>query len=197
MAFKQLYAYIYVYIRCEVIIWAKFGHFRCYYLGQVGVIIWAKLFLAYKNSGFKRFLAHTVIILCFFLCPIIWQLSKNSLFQKRVQKMCFSNFCVLSQFLENSLFLGLLKHYKNRGFSRFLCFFVFEREKRQEKNDNWNFWIWIFLSKNGRFVTHNFFPQKIGWNPYSYSVFGCAFSGPRCQKSNFWISCQKKENFDW
>ena len=62
-------------------------------------------------------------------------------------------------------------------------FFVFEREeKRQEKNDNWNFWIWVFLSKNGRFVTHNFFPKKIGWNPYFYSVFGCTFSGPRCQK---------------
>ena len=53
-------------ICCEVIIWAKFGHFRCYYVGQVGVIIWAKLFLAYKNRVFKRFLAHTVIILCFF-----------------------------------------------------------------------------------------------------------------------------------
>ena len=61
------HAYIYIYICCEVIIWAKFGHFRCYYLGQVGVIIWDKLFLAYKNSGFKRFLAHTVIILCFFV----------------------------------------------------------------------------------------------------------------------------------
>ena len=55
-------AYIYICICCEVIIWAKFGHFRCYYLGQVGVIIWAKLFLGYKNSGFKRFFAHTVII---------------------------------------------------------------------------------------------------------------------------------------
>ena len=56
------HTHIYIYICCEVIIWAKFGHFRCYYLGQVGVIIWAKLFLAYKNSGFKRFFAHTVII---------------------------------------------------------------------------------------------------------------------------------------
>ena len=53
---------VYIYICCEVIIWAKFCHFRCYYLGQVGVIIWAKLFLAYKNSGFKRLFAHTVII---------------------------------------------------------------------------------------------------------------------------------------
>ena len=59
---RWMYEYIYIYICCEVIIWAKFGHFRCYYLGQVGVIIWAKLFLAYKTSGFKRFFAHTVII---------------------------------------------------------------------------------------------------------------------------------------
>ena len=99
-----IYIYIYIYICCEVIMWAKFGHFRCYYLGQVGVIIWAKLFLAYKNSGFKRFL-HTQLSFCvFFLCPIIWQLSKNSLFQKRVQKLGFSIFCVLSLKFENYLF---------------------------------------------------------------------------------------------
>ena len=132
-------AYIYIYICCEVIIWAKFGHFRCYYLGQVGVIIWAKLFLAYKNSGFKRFLAHTVIILCFFLCPIIWQLSKNSLFFKKGAKNGFFKFLCFKLIFGKFSFLGLLKHYKNRGFSRCLCFFVFEREKRQEKNDNWNF----------------------------------------------------------
>ena len=59
---KKIDIYIYIYMCCEVIIWAKFGHFRCYDLGQVGVIIWAKLFLAYKNRGFKRFFAHTVII---------------------------------------------------------------------------------------------------------------------------------------
>ena len=75
-------------MRCEVIIWAKFGHFRCYYLGQVGAIIWAKLFLAYKNSGFKRFYAHSYHLV-FFLCPIIWQLSKNSLFQKMGAKIVF------------------------------------------------------------------------------------------------------------
>ena len=33
-----IYIYIYIYVCCEVIIWAKFGHFRCYYLGQVVVI---------------------------------------------------------------------------------------------------------------------------------------------------------------
>ena len=97
-------AILYIYICCEVIIWAKFGHFRCYYLGQVGVIIWAKLFLAYKNSGFKRFLAHTVIILCFFCAQLSGNYLKIAFFKKRVQKMGFSIFCVLSSFLENSLF---------------------------------------------------------------------------------------------
>ena len=46
--------------------------------------------------------------------------------------MGFSNFCVLSYFLENYLFLGLLKHYKNRGFNRFLCF-PFLKEKKGKK----------------------------------------------------------------
>ena len=78
----------------KVIIWAKFVHFRCYYLGQVGVIIWAKLFLAYKNSGFKRFL-HTQLSFSVFLCPIIWQLSKNSLFQKMGAKIGFFKFLCL------------------------------------------------------------------------------------------------------
>ena len=83
---------LYIYICCEVIIWAKFGHFRCYYLGQVGVIIWAKLFLAYENSGFKRFLRTQLSFCVFFLCPIIWQLSKNSLFQKKGAKIGFFNY---------------------------------------------------------------------------------------------------------
>ena len=53
----------------------------------------------------------------------------------------------------------------------------------------------FFLSKNGRFVTHNFFPKKIGWNPYFYSVFGCAFSGPRCQKRAIFGYPVKKRKF--
>ena len=31
----RVYIYIYTYMCCEVIIWAKFGQFECYYLGQV------------------------------------------------------------------------------------------------------------------------------------------------------------------
>ena len=53
-------------------------------------------------------------------------------------KFWFFNFLCFKLIFGKFSFLGLLKHYKNRGFSRLLCFFVFEKEKRQEKNDNWN-----------------------------------------------------------
>ena len=129
--------YIYIYICCEVIIWSKFGGFGSYYLVQVGfleVIIWSKfVFLAYKNSGFKRLVLHTQLSFCVFFCP---QFSGNFLkiafFKKRVQNLGFSIFSVLSLNYENSLFLGLLKHYKNRGFSTFLCF-VLSKEKKTGK----------------------------------------------------------------
>ena len=77
--------------------WSKFGVFKCYYLVQVGVFKCYYLvqvcFLTYKNSGFKRFGLHTQLSFCvFFLCPIIWQFSKNSLFQKKGAKIGFFNF---------------------------------------------------------------------------------------------------------
>ena len=60
--------YIYIYICCEVIIWSKFGVFKCYYLVQVGVFKCYYLvqvcFLAYKNSGLKRFGLHTQLSFC-------------------------------------------------------------------------------------------------------------------------------------
>ena len=73
------------------------GVFGSYYLVQVGfleVIIWSKfVFLAYKNSGFKRLVLHTQLSFClFFLSPIFWQFSKNSLFQKKGAKFGFFNF---------------------------------------------------------------------------------------------------------
>ena len=56
-----------MHVCCEVIIWAKFGHFECCHVGQVSVIIWAKFVFAYFKIGFKRVFAHSVIILFFFL----------------------------------------------------------------------------------------------------------------------------------
>ena len=130
---------MHAYICCEVIIWSKFGGFGkllsgpswvfgSYYLVQVCV------FLAYKNSGFKRFVLHTQLSFCVFFCP---QFSGNFLkiafFKKRVQKLGFQIFSVLSLNFENSLFLGLLKHYKNRGFSKILCFVLLKEKKTGKK----------------------------------------------------------------
>ena len=67
-AYISIYIYIYIYMCCEVIIWAKFGHFRCHYLGQVGVIIWAKLFLAYKIVVSSD-CWHTQLSFCVFFVP--------------------------------------------------------------------------------------------------------------------------------
>ena len=87
---------------------------------------------------------------------------KIAFFEKRVQKLGFPNFSVLSQFFEKSHFLGLLKHYKNRGFSRFFVFLVVEREEKGKKKMITGIYEFgFFLSKNGRFVTQNCF-SKIG-----------------------------------
>ena len=53
--------------------------------------------------------------------------------------------------------------------------------------------FWFFWSKNGRFVTHICFPKKRPWNPYFYSVFGYALSGPRCQKKGNFQKPQKRK----
>ena len=56
----------------------------------------------------------------------------------------------------------------------------------------------IFLSKNGRFVTHICFSKVPCWNPNFYSFFGCALFWPSCQKREILDTHQKtKENFDW
>ena len=55
-----MYVCMYVYV---VIVWAKFGHFRGYYLGQVGVVIWAKVILADFYTGFNRSSGHSVNIM--------------------------------------------------------------------------------------------------------------------------------------
>ena len=131
--------------------------------------------------------------LVFFLCPIIWQLSKNILFQKMGAKIGFFKFLCFKLIFGKFSFLGLLKHYKNRGFSRCLCFFVFEKEKKATKKmitgiSEFGF----FLSKNGRFVTHNFFPKKQAEAPIFIVFLGARFLGQGVKKGNFWIPCQKE-----
>ena len=142
------------------------GVFGSYYLVQVGfleVIIWSKfVFLAYKNSGFKRFVLHIQLSFCVFFCPqFCGNFLKIAFFKKRVQKLGFPIFSVLSLDFQNSLFLGLLKHYKNRGLSEFLCFVLLKEKKTgKTKMITEIYKFWVFWSKNGRFVTHICFPKK-------------------------------------
>ena len=95
---------------------------------------WATSFLHYKNTGFRRFVGAQ---LSFFCVQLFANFLKIAFFEKRVQKLGFSNFCVLSSFFQN-YFLGLLKHYNNRGFSKILCFLLLKEKKKTQKIDNWN-----------------------------------------------------------
>ena len=117
-------------------------------------------FSHYKNRVSGDYVYSTIIVF-FFGAQLSGKFLKIAcfFFQKRVQKLGFSIFCILILNFENSPFLGLLKHYK-KGFQLMLVFFVVQREEKGKKNDNWNFWIWVFLSNAGRFVTHICFSKN-------------------------------------
>ena len=77
-----------------------------------------------------------------------------------MQKLGFSIFSVLSLNFGNSLFLGLLKHNKNRGFSNFGVSVIEREENKQKKMITGIYEFRFFGSKNGRFVTQCFLQQK-------------------------------------
>ena len=135
----------------------------------------------------------------FFLCPIFWQFSENSLFQKKGSKIGFFNFqCFKFKFWKFS-FLGLLKDYKNReGFQLICVFCVVEREENRQKMITGIYEFWFFGSKNGRFVTHICFSKKGPETPIFIVFFGRALFGPSCQKKgNFGHPPKQEENFHW
>ena len=56
----------------------------------------------------------------------------------------------------------------------------------------------FFLSKNGRFVTHNFFPKKQAETPIFIVFLGARFLGQAVKKKAiFGYPVKKKEKFDW
>ena len=168
----------------EVSIWSKFGPFRGYYLVQVGVIIWSKFVLAYLYSGFKPFFAHSVLILCAFFVPNFF------VFKKGCNNWFFFKFlCFKFNFWKVS-FLCLLKHYKIEV-SNIFVFVVARDEKKQTNNDIWNFWI-CFFPKMAVSWRRSVFQTLVCWNPYFYSVLGCALFGPSCQKREFLDPLPKK-----
>ena len=96
---------------------------------------WATSFSHYKIGVSGDFFGSQLSVCAFFCFQLFFSFLKIAFFKKGVQKMGFSIFSVLSYFFENSLFLGLLKHYKNWGFSIFWVWVV-EREEIGKKNDN-------------------------------------------------------------
>ena len=76
-----------------------------------------------------------------------------------------------------------------------LVFFVVEREEKGKKNDNWNFWIWGFLSKNGRFLTHICFSKCLAETPIFIVFFWCACFGQVVKKRNLGHPPKTKEKF--
>ena len=95
---KKKYIYIYIYMHADAVkllSGPSLAIFGCYYLGQVGVIIWAKLFLAYKIVVSSDFW-HTQLSFCFYCLPkLSGKFLKIAFFKKRVQNLGFSIFCVL------------------------------------------------------------------------------------------------------
>ena len=131
--------------------------------------------------------------MCFFLFSVIFQLSKNSLFQKRGAKIVFFNFQCFKLFFWKFSFFGLLKHYKNRGFSNFWGFLLLKEKKTGKKNDNWNLWILVFLVQKWPFRDAHLLAKTKGpETPIFIVFFGCALSGPRGQKREILKSHQKK-----
>ena len=78
-------------------------HSRIFGGGRGGGGCWQSTAWDMVSSDFL----HTQLSLGFFLCPIIWQFCKNSLFQKKA--FFFLNFSFLSLIFENYLFLMLAK----------------------------------------------------------------------------------------
>ena len=90
-------------------------------------------------------------------------------------------------------FLGLLKHYKNRCFSKFVSFFLLLKEKKTgKKDDNWNFRIWIFLVEKWLFRDAYLLFKKRRLRPLFLLCFGGArFLGRVVKKRNFGHPPQK------
>ena len=96
----------------------------------------------------------------FVFFPVIFQFSKNSLFQKRGAKIGFFNFQCFKIFF--FLCLGLLKHYKNR---HFLGFFVVEREEIGKIMITEIYEFWFFWSKKWPFRDAQLLFKKKGLKP--------------------------------
>ena len=154
-------------------------------LSSIYVCVYIYIYMKLLSGPSRGYYLVQVCLLSYFY-PIIWQFSKNSLFYQKGRRNSFLffvfNFSVLKLIFENYPFYVGQKHYKI-GVSASFMFLLF-KQRKNENNDSWNFWIWVFWSKHGRFLTHMF---QIAEAPIFYSV-----SGVRA----FWAKLSTKEILD-
>ena len=95
--------------------------------------------------------------------------------------------------------MGLLKHYKNWGFSQFCGFLLLkEKKKANKKNDNWNFWFWVFVGpKMAVSWGITAFQKNLAETPIFIVFLGARFLGQVVKKGKFSTPTKKKEKFDW
>ena len=126
----------------------------------------------------------SVIILCAFACVQLFANFQRIAFfsRKGVQKLGFSNFCVLSLDFENSLFLGLLKHYRNEGFQPNFVVFVVEKEEKGKTMINRISGLGFLVQKWPFREVHLFFK----------CFLGARFLGQVVKKGKFWTPTKIK-----
>ena len=129
------------------------------------------------------------------------QLSGNFIkiaFFKYAAKIGFFKFlCFKFKFWKLS-FLGLLKHYKTRGFRAFLGFSCWKRRKRPKRMITGISYFGRFWSTNGRFVTQICFPRNGLLRPlFLIAFFGGTLFGPSGQKREILDTRAKNLTDNW
>ena len=118
-----VYIYIYIYVcAVKLLTGPSLAFLMVTKWAKLMVTNWAMLISHYQNRAFRPFLVLAYNFACFFV-------SSYLPISKKGANIGFSNFCVLSLHLEGSLLQGLPKHYRNRGFSQFLCFVLLKEKK--------------------------------------------------------------------
>ena len=123
LTLQHVCMYVYIYICCEVILWSKLGPFRCYYLVQVGVLIWSTFVIWPIFMVVSSVFWHSRLSFCVcFWCPITCQFKKE----------CAHVFYTFLSFKFTFLFFMFARTLLNIGVSAFLCFCCSKRRKQQK-----------------------------------------------------------------
>ena len=148
-------------------------------------------FSHYKSRGFGRFFAQ--LSCCVFFVSDYLPISKNRLFQKKGAFIVFFKFLCFKFEIWNFSFLGLLKHYKNGGFSQLLWFLLLKKRKRQQQKTITGIsGFGFFGSKKWPFRDAYLFSKK---NLF-YSVFWVRVFWAKLSKRGN-LGHPPKEKFDW